>query len=248
MPLNGGVPNPSLIALLRADLESAGLSVETLSDLWGADAAAALRRGHRLPAQRATTTPSPRATLARLFVLGLPVERTGLEAALPALGVDGAVTLGLVGGDDLVHPLLDLRPYSFVDDHGVGAWWIASDLGENALGGALREDHVLGIGGASTTLSSLMIHRRVGLALDLGTGCGIQAMHASRHADRVIATDISARAIELARFNAELNAIANIEFRLGDLFAPVEGIRFDHIVSNPPFVITPRAEGVPAYE
>ena len=248
MPLNGGVPNPSLIALLRADLESAGFSVETLSDLWGADAAAALRRGHRLPAQRATTTPSPRATLARLFVLGLPVERTGLEAALPTLGVDGAITLGLVGGDDLVHPLLDLRPYSFVDDHGVGAWWIASDLGETALGGALREDHVLGIGGASTTLSSLMIHRRVGLALDLGTGCGIQAMHASRHADRVIATDISARAIELARFNAELNAIANIEFRLGDLFAPVAGIRFDHIVSNPPFVITPRAEGVPAYE
>lgn len=248
MPLNRGVPNPNLIAQLRADLDSAGFSVEGLSELWGADAAAALRRGHRLPAERATAIRTPGATLARLLVLGLPVARLDLDAALPTLGAAGAIELGLADGDSNVHPLLELRPYSFVDDYGVGSWWIASDLGELARGEALREDHVLGIGGASTTLSSLMIHRPVALALDLGTGCGIQALHASRHAERVIATDISPRALVLARFNADLNDIDNIEFRLGDLFAPVAGIRFDHIVSNPPFVITPRNEGIPAYE
>jgi SAM-dependent methyltransferase len=130
----------------------------------------------------------------------------------------------------------------------VVSWWIASDLGELAVGGALREDHVLGVGGASTTLSGLMIGTPVESALDLGTGCGIQAMHAARHARRVVATDISRRALDFAQFNAHLNEIGNIEFRLGSLFDPVRGERFGHIVSNPPFVITPRVNGVPAYE
>jgi methylase of polypeptide subunit release factors len=88
----------------------------------------------------------------------------------------------------------------------------------------------------------------VDVALDLGTGCGIQALHAARHAARVVATDISPRALVLARLNAELNAVTNIEFRLGSLFEPVEGERFGHVVSNPPFVITPRTTGVPEYE
>ena len=107
---------------------------------------------------------------------------------------------------------------------------------------------MLGVGGASLTLSGLMLQRPVDSALDLGTGCGIQALHASRHARRVVATDISRRALALAALNAELNGVTGIEFRHGDLFDPVAGERFDHIVSNPPFVITPRTEGVPAYE
>ena len=147
-----------------------------------------------------------------------------------------------------MRPLLELRPYSFIDGHGAGSWWIVSDLGELALGHELGENHVLGVGGASLTLAGLMIPNQVESALDLGTGCGIQAMHAARHAARVVATDISERALELAALNAELNGISNIEFRLGSLFDPVAGERFDHIISNPPFVITPRTEGVPSYE
>ena len=42
--------------------------------------------------------------------------------------------------------------------------------------------------------------------------------------------------------------MTNIEFRLGSMFEPVAGEAFDLIVSNPPFVITPRVDGVPAYE
>jgi methylase of polypeptide subunit release factors len=239
------------IADLAADLSAARFTVDALGELWGEDVAAALHRGQRVPALRALSAVElveapPLATLARAFVLGLPVVPSALAAALPVLGFEGAVALGLV--DDAGAPLLDLRPYSFVDGSGVVSWWIASDLGELALGHAIPEQHVLGVGGASTTLSGLMVSRPVDLALDLGTGCGIQALHAARHAKRVIATDISERALELARFNAELNGVANIEFRLGSLFEPVPE-RFGHVVSNPPFVITPRgAEGVPAYE
>ncbi len=265
--------DPALIARLAADLDAADFTVEALTALWGEEAAAALHRGQRVPALRALTnlqenrveTPpsgtddarggdnllrfrgDALATLARAFVLGMPVPPPALDAALPSLGATGAVTLGLV--DDDGRPLLDLRPYSFVDGRGVVSWWIASDLGELALGHAIPEHHVLGVGGASMTLSGLMVPTPVALALDLGTGCGIQALHAARHAERVIATDISVRALELARFNAALNGVTNIEFREGSLFEPVAGQRFGHVVSNPPFVITPRgAEGVPAYE
>ncbi len=235
------------IADLAADLAAASFTVDSLGELWGEDAAAALHRGHRVPALRAIDpAPSSLATLARVFVLGLPVAPAALADALPSLGFDGALALGLV--DSTGAPLLDLRPYSFADGRGIASWWIASDLGELALGRAIPEQHVLGVGGASTTLSGLMISRPVELALDLGTGCGIQALHAARHARRVIATDISARALDLARFNAELNGVTNIEFRLGSLFEPAPE-RFGHVVSNPPFVITPRGtEGVPAYE
>ncbi|RFA09881.1 SAM-dependent methyltransferase [Subtercola boreus] len=248
----------TLTADLRRDLITSSFSVETVSRLWGEEAAAALFRGHRLPALRALRKrredgePLTRAeALAALFVLNEPLERAEVDRALPQLGSQGAETLGLVGpteSGDLLRARLDLRPYSFVDTFGAGSWWILSDLGELALGHPLGEDHVLGIGGASTTLSGLMISKPIESALDLGTGCGIQALHASRHARRVVATDISERALWLAELNAELNAVDNIEFRLGSLFEPVLDERFDQIVSNPPFVITPRRDGVPLYE
>jgi methylase of polypeptide subunit release factors len=242
-----------LIALLRSDLSAADFTVARLGELWGEDAAAALHRGHRVPAVRALDHAAgfhPVAILARAFVLGLSVEADELAQALPSLGVEGAEKLGLcrAGSTGILTPLVDLRPYSFTDAWGEANWWIASDLGELSTGRELSENHVLGVGGASLTLSGLMIDQSARSTLDLGTGCGIQALHASRHSGRVIATDISQRALDYARFNAALNEVTNIEFRFGSLFEPVAGELFDHIVSNPPFVITPRTGGVPAYE
>jgi hypothetical protein len=248
MGLNVAVTS-DLLAALRDDLFSADYTADNLDAVWGADAASALRRGQREPARRAVDPGSSLGTIATAFVLGLPVDRSRLGDALPLLGVDGAVELGLVRLDGaLAFPLLDLRPHAFVDEAGVGGWWIASDLGEAALRHAIPENHVLGVGGASLTLAGLMVGERVDSVLDLGTGCGIQALHSARHSRRVVATDISDRALELAAFNARLNGAAGIETRAGSLFEPVAGERFDRIVSNPPFVITPRTDGVPAYE
>jgi hypothetical protein len=246
----------ALVDALRDDLVAARFRVDVLDEVWGATAAAALFRGRRLPAiraiarARASGSPvTPVMTLARLFLLGEEVPGDDLAAALPRLGLAGAETLGFIGrSGEGYRALLDLRPYSFVDTLGAGSWWIASDLGETVLGRALDEDHVLGIGGASTTLAGLVIPTPVDSVLDLGTGCGIQALHAARHARRVVATDISRRALAIAAFNARLNQVGSIEFRYGSLFEPVAGERFDRIVSNPPFVITPRREGVPVYE
>lgn len=53
--------------------------------------------------------------------------------------------------------------------------------------------------------------------------------------------DVNPRAIEYTAFNAALNGIDRIECRLGSLFQPVAGERFDLILSNPPYVISPDA-------
>jgi hypothetical protein len=243
---------PELVDRLREDLSRARFTVARLDELLGPEASAALGRAHRVPARRALDLLiefDAAVVLARLFVLGLPAELADVALALPNLELEGAVELGLVRlGDSDCEPLVDLRPYSFTDSWGAAEWWIASDLGELALGVPLPEDHVLGVGGASLTLAGLQLGRTSALTLDLGTGCGIQALHASRFSGRVVATDISQSALDFARFNANLNGIRNIEFRLGSMFEPVDGERFDYIVTNPPFVITPRAEGVPSYE
>ena len=246
--------DPALVDLLRSDLERSDFTVDGVEALLGPVAFTALDREQVLPARRAAlASRAPAATLLRAFLLGDAVPRRALDAALPTLTVAGAARLGLVetageGPDDDVRPLLDLRPYGASDAGGEVRWWLASDLGERATGDALRADHVLGAGGASLTLAQLTVRTPVGRVLDLGTGCGIQALHAARHAEHVVGTDISARALAVARFNAVLAGV-DVELREGSMLEPVAGERFDLVVSNPPFVITPRATGaLPDYE
>nr|WP_297429560.1 methyltransferase [uncultured Actinotalea sp.] len=249
-----------LLGALRADLGP--WTVDAVEELLGPVAAAALHREQALPALRALgeepgapdgggarpgTLPlaDPVATLVRAFMLGRPVPRRDLDRALPRLTTDDAERLGLVaaagaGDDDAVHARVDLRPYRADDAHGTVDWWLASDLGELATGRALRPDHVLGVGGASTTLAQVTVRTPRRRTLDLGTGCGIQALHAARHSGAVVATDVSARALAFARFNAAL-AGATLDLRRGSMLEPVTGETFDLVVSNPPFVITPRA-------
>ncbi|RYV51552.1 methyltransferase domain-containing protein [Pengzhenrongella frigida] len=251
---------PALLDALRADLTGAGYTVPAVEDLLGPLASAALHREEPLPALRATARvmagrDARLAALVRLFVLGAEVPREAVEQAFARSGVDGAVRLGLVEaagsqGNDVVRAVVDLRPYEAADAAGTVDWWLASDLGELATGRALRTDHVLGVGGASTTLAQVTVRDRRDRVLDLGTGCGIQALHASRHSRAVTGTDISARALAFARFNAALAGVGpdRLELRAGSMLEPVAGERFDLVVSNPPFVITPRAAGVPEYD
>jgi HemK-related putative methylase len=73
--------------------------------------------------------------------------------------------------------------------------------------------------------------------LDMGTGCGVCAIFAARHARRVVAVDINPAAVRCAGVNVGLNQLEQrIEVRHGDLFAPVAGERFDLVTFNPPFL------------
>ena len=243
-------PEPTLCRALAADLDAAGYRSDALREAWGVDADGALGRGRAVPIRRALAgDPRALAVTARLFGIGDVVPAAEVSRAFPAVGVDGLEALGLVRreGDD-VRPTVLIRPQGFIDEDAVGQWWIASDLDETARGGPLPEDHVLGVGGASLTLAGLQLTSPVTRALDLGTGCGIQSLRARRSAASVVATDVSERALRFTRLNALLNGVDDVETRAGDMFAPVAGERFGRIVSNPPFVITPRADGVPAYE
>ncbi|WP_228375165.1 DUF7059 domain-containing protein [Demequina iriomotensis] len=233
------LPDPASADALRSDL--AEWTVDAVEAVVGERAARALGREQVLPARMAARASSTaQATLTRLFLLGDTVSTRDLDAALPATGADGGTRLGLVetsGGE--VRARVDLRPYSAVDADGEARWWVASDQGEAVTGQRLRDDHVLGIGGASLTLAGMTMRAPVGRVLDLGTGCGIQALHASLHADSVVATDISRRALAYAAFNQALNAAAGWDLREGSMLEPVAGEEFDLVVSNPPFVITP---------
>lgn len=102
-------------------------------------------------------------------------------------------------------------------------------------------DYVMGVANTTRGLAAQLIPERSTLTLDLGTGSGVIAMLASRFSDRVLATDLNPIALEFARFNADLNAITNVEFRHGSLLEPVRGLTFDRILCNPPFVITPKS-------
>ena len=199
------------------------------------------------------------AVLTALFMLGEPVSAAALETALPRTGVAGALTIGLVvptqsaSGEQRYAPAVDLRPHEAEDAHGSVRWWVASDLGELVTGQALAPDHVLGIGRAGLTLAALTPRKPVETALDLGVGCGIQTLYLLRHVRQVVATDISTRALEFTAFNVALAGVdsARVQLRQGNLLEPVAGQRFDLIVSNPPFVITPpsvRQAGLPLME
>lgn len=256
-PLGSPTPQvePDLIDALRADLTAHDYTVDGVAEQLGPLAAAALHREQAVPALEETAkAQTPLATLIRAFFLGAPVPRRELDAALPGLGVDGAVRLHLAtaagaGPDDEVCATVDLRPYAVNDARGDVSWWLSSDLGELATGQALRADHVLGAGGASLTLAQITVRDDRTRVWDLGTGCGIQALHASRHSQQVVATDIAPRALDFARFNLALAQVGSVELRAGSMFDPVAGEQFDLVVSNPPFVITPRAAtDLPDYE
>ncbi|MEX3565447.1 DUF7059 domain-containing protein [Micrococcus endophyticus] len=258
---------PATAAALAADLAALPYTTAAVEELLGPVAAAALDREHAEPARRVVAwvlASAPHddgdpgsgarralAALVSVWMLGDAADAAHVAAALPALGLDGAREAGLVveEGGGTVRGIVDLSPYEADEP---GRMWVASDQTALQRRGPLPEDHVLGIGRASLTLAGATQRRPVARALDVGVGCGIQTLHLLAHAEHVTATDLSERALEFTRFNLLLNADVlglerqRLEDRVrlvtGDMLEPVAGERFDLVVSNPPFVITPRTD------
>ncbi|MFF8095322.1 methyltransferase [Streptomyces sp. NPDC016675] len=233
---------PDVTARLRDALLGASFTADGLLELLGAPAYAALSRSETVPALRATRGDTPLERLVRLFLLQQPVPYARVADVLP---VGDCLESGWLvrAGDDEVAATVDVRPYG---GPGGEDWFIVSDLG-CAVGGAggignRAEGVVLGVGGASMTLAGLTVRTPVSAALDLGTGSGIQALHASRHATRVTATDVNPRALHITALTLALSGAPAADLREGSLYEPVDdGDTYDLIVSNPPFVISPGA-------
>ncbi|WP_237089963.1 DUF7059 domain-containing protein [Nesterenkonia sp. PF2B19] len=245
------------VAVLRAELQAARFTNARVSELLGPEAVAALDREQIAPGQLVVSRllqqerPDPCAVFTALWLLDMEVDADVVSAALPRLGAEGLETLGLAHRDGgTCRPSVDLRPYQVQGREGESDLWVTSDLSAHQVDGPLPAEHVLGVGQASLTLASITHRRPVRRALDIGTGCGIQLFHLLDHAEHVVATDLSDRALAFTRFNLLLNAPAlrldprrladRVELRRGSLLDPVAGETFDLVVSNPPFVITPR--------
>ncbi|WP_375485927.1 methyltransferase [uncultured Jatrophihabitans sp.] len=218
----------------------AGQAAHSRGDLAGV--ARALRRGD---------TDRRLRTFVELFLLGREVTEAAAREAFDPLPLDVAVQAGVVETSaGSVRAALEIRPYAEagtspwetpVPD---APWWVVSDLGSDVRPGPLAGDHVLGIGAASTTLAQSTPRVGVGRALDVGTGCGVQALHLGGHSSSVTATDISRRALSLAATTAALSG-QTWDLRHGSLLDPVEEERYDLVVANPPFVVS---AGGPGYD
>nr|WP_198428130.1 methyltransferase [Nocardia bovistercoris] len=220
---------------LRTALTRVGYDADSLLDALGPDAHAALGRQEPVPVRRAARAAGGLGVLIRLLLLGDAVAEREVAGALAPLPVDRAVAAGLLEREgDLVRAALDLRPI----DLGAGTRWILSDLDDSMRRRTLTEDHVLGVGHASLSLLRATPTDPVGTVLDLGTGCGVQAVHAASSARSVTGTDVNRRALWLAEATAALNGVS-IELLDGSWFEPVAERRFDRIVANPPFVVGP---------
>ena len=182
------------------------------------------RRGLYL--ERLMGEPARFSALVRLFLFGLPVPAD--EVAVP---LERLCDLDLVRVEDGVA----VSRARFAPHAGL---LLAAESGDWHEEDA-AEDVVPGLSNAGLTAAALTPRAPVRRVLDLGTGFGLHALLASRHAKEVVGVDVNPRALSFARLNVELNDIDNVELREGDLFEPVAGERFDLVVSNPPFVVGP---------
>ena len=217
---------------MRDVLDAAGYDDRGILEVVGGDELGSLGARRVAPLLRRTSGGSPLETLARLFVLGVAAEGPAVRRAVAPMTPARWVDLGLLEVDgEGYRAAVSLRAYQGLV--------VASDFVRRDPARGLAPDHVMGISQSSLSLAALTVRHRVDAALDLGAGGGLQALLAAAHTERVVAVDASPRAVGLAGANVALNRVDNIECREGDMFEPVAADRFELIVSNPPFIISP---------
>lgn len=235
---DGWVPqplfSPHLLDRLRESL-TGHFSPAEVSRVLGLQGDAALSRFDLNGVDRLTRGGSATELLIRLFVLGLAEDAAALDSTLDCKLVDLALAEGLlVQVPDGVRSSLGIRPI----ERAASPAWLVADFGPDVRPGVLDAEHVLGPGRAATTLADATIRGRVASALDVGTGCGVQALYLADHVESVTATDLSARALRMAATTASLSGL-HWQLIEGSLLEPVADRTFDLVVCNPPFVVGP---------
>lgn len=220
--------DPGILRQFREVLRRANFTVPAITGLLGNAQITELKsRSPRL--LYASRSARPLDIFVRLFVAGVAVELEEAEAALDPVPISALAKSGVLRiSSGAVLPLISILPH---DD-----LLLASD---QPFRSGTTPDYVPGILDSSVFLELFTIRRPIESALDIGAGCGVQALRAALHAEHVAAVDASRRALDFGRFNAAMNGASNIQFFAGSGFEPVAGLRFDLIVGNLPFVITP---------
>ena len=234
---------PTAIPLkLSATLRTAGYTPEALQRGLGITVPDDIGLLNHAPAlERLARDPSVAALLIRLFFLegAEPKQRVARVFA----GCGDLVALGVLRSRGA-----RLQARVRIDAVG-GQYFVADRRFQVADRAGLRlpkGDAVYPPSSDSLMLRDAVIMPDARRVLDLCTGSGIQALQLAGRAERVVAVDINPRAAAVANFNARLNGVENVDVRVGDLYAPVRGERFDVITANPPFVASPYAKA-PSY-
>lgn len=176
---------------------------------------------------------SPLDTLIRLFLLGVNVPANAAKDALAPMSLATWIRAGLVRADEDSASVSSRLKLVAVDD-----LVIAADRPQSQRS-ASRDDVVMPPALTSMEVAYATIRNPSRRTLDVGTGSGILGFLAAAHSQQVVLTDSNPRAVAIASFNAKLNNVQNTDIREGGLFEPVGDERFDLIISNPPFVISP---------
>ncbi|HEX6278098.1 MAG TPA: methyltransferase [Polyangiaceae bacterium] len=213
---------------LRARFRTAGFGAELVAE---ADAfIPGALRSPRLPLVRfwLERRREPGAVLARLFVFDATLDETEARDALSPELFEELVLAGVLAR---------------APSGGVESRFLVSPTRSGVVVFSDRletgRDAVMGPGGGTEHLERLVPSAFTGRALDLGCGAGTLALALSRRgAKRAVGVDLNPRAVELARFNARLNAL-DAEFVVGDGVEPVRNETFDLVLSQPPFVGRP---------
>jgi methylase of polypeptide subunit release factors len=212
---------------LGSVLRNAGYTEDGVYRLLGDDAYSTDRDDAPVEARRLPQTPL--GLLVRALFLQLPLSRSDAIRALGPRGLEALEATGLAKvGTDLV-PRARILP--------IGRVLLASD--GFSLDGDDPSDYVATYTPTARVLDSFTPRPQVDRALDVGTGGGVHALLAARHASHVIATDVNKRALAYTALNAALNGLTNVECRQGSLFEPVDGETFDLITCNAPYVVSP---------
>jgi methylase of polypeptide subunit release factors len=221
------VPDQSAATELGEALRRVRYSDDALQGLLGEDAYSIDRAQAPIEERRLPDTAV--ATVVRLLFLQLPVSRAAAVRALGEPVVQALAATGLATVGDEVVPRARILP--------VGPVFLASD--GYSLDGDDPADYVATYTPTARVLDTLTPRPAVERALDVGTGSGVHALLAARHAGHVIATDVNPRALAYTQLNAALNRLTNVECRQGSLFDPVGGEAFDLITCNAPYVVSP---------
>lgn len=220
---------------LREHFAAAGYDEPTLRRHLGAAELPSRELRNRARLLDRTSEPSLLNALLRWFWLGMPQDRSLVDGIVPPPFLSLLLESGLLEAEQqsLRAPalMLPLDGLLVAADH--------PDALERRVA-----DLVLWPNPTSRFLRRFSIQRHSRATLDLGTGSGILSLYASQHSDRVVATDLTPRAVAFANFNLMLNDVHNVEVLCGDCFLPVRDRRFDLILSNPPFFITPQSSYV----
>jgi SAM-dependent methyltransferase len=226
--------NPSEYKRARRVFEDSGYSYANLCSRFGVER---LFEYKMPPAEEILAQPvaDPLGAMIRLFAHGLHLDRAIVERLLSAESRAALYALHLLDVDP-ERPNMDFAPavvFPFLDVLTISDRFCMPSGGDvtvpvDAVYPALFDN--------TYNFVTRLPETPCDALLDLGTGTGVAAIRQARLARRVWATDITARSVYFADFNRRLNGLDNVEALEGDLYAPVRGLTFDRIATQPPYV------------